>query len=53
MAGLERRSFEFRADANGEIEGIVIPYGESARIADFTERFEAGALTFDDVIANR
>lgn len=52
--GLERRAFEFRAsDDGGTVEGIVIPYGQAARIADFTERFLPGSLSFGDVIANR
>ena len=52
--GLERRAFEFRAsDDGGTVEGIVVPYGQPARIADFTERFLPGSLSFGDVIANR
>lgn len=52
--GVERRAFEFRAsDDGGTVEGIVIPYGQTAKIADFTERFLPGSLSFGDVIANR
>ena len=52
--GLERRAFEFRAsDDGGTVEGTVVPYGQPARIADFTERFLPGSLSFGDVIANR
>ena len=53
MEQLERRSFEFRAGGDGAIEGTVIPYGQSARIGDFTEKFLAGSINFSDVIANR
>ena len=52
--GIERRAFEFRAsDDGGTVEGIVIPYGQSATVADFTERFLPGSISFGDVIANR
>ena len=53
----ERRSFAFRAEdsAAGIIEGVVIPYNQSARISNFTEKFEPGSIQFsaDGVIANR
>lgn len=52
--GTERRAFEFRASDDGStITGIAIPYGEPARIGDFTEIFVPGSVTFADVIANR
>ncbi len=52
--GIERRAFEFRAsDDGGAVEGIVIPYGQPAKVADFTERFLPGSISFGDVIANR
>ena len=49
----ERRAFEFREAADGVLEGVVIPYGQTAKIGGFSERFEAGSVTFGDVIANR
>ena len=48
---MERRYVEFRAFA-GVIEGVVMRYGAEARIGDFTERFEPGALRYSDVIVN-
>ncbi len=51
--GVERRSFEFRAAGDGTtVEGVVVPYNSPTRVADFTERFLPGSLTFGDVIAN-
>lgn len=50
---MERRAFEFRASAEGVIEGTAIPYGAVATIGDFTERFLPGSVTFGSVIANR
>lgn len=49
----EFRSFEFREAADGVLEGVVIPYGQTAKIGGFTERFTAGSIQFGDVIANR
>jgi HK97 family phage prohead protease len=38
-----------RADSDGRvIEGTVVPYGESARIGHYTERFAAGAFAGTD-----
>lgn len=51
---IERRSIEFRNEGDGGlVSGIVIPYRQSAKIGTaFTERFEPGAVSFGDVIAN-
>ena len=53
--GMERRAFEFRAsDDGGTVEGAVIPYGQTAKIAgEFSERFMPGSVTFQDVLCNR
>lgn len=51
-AGIERRAFEFRADESGRIEGIAVPYNSPGTVADFTERFVPGSVTFRDVILN-
>lgn len=48
----ERRFAEFRVEAEGVIAGTAIRYGDTAKIGAFAERFEPGALRFDDVIAN-
>lgn len=48
----ERRFVEFRATSEGVITGTAIRYGDEARIGDFTERFEPGALRFGDVMVN-
>ena len=48
FAGLEVR------DAGAVVEGVVMPYGTTARIMGaFDESVEAGAFKFDDVILNR
>lgn len=49
---MEQRFCEFRATPEGVIEGVVMRYGSEAVIGDFRERFEAGALRYDDVIVN-
>ncbi len=53
--GVERRAFEFRASEDGgTVEGVVIPYGQTAKIAgEFSERFMPGSVAYGDVIANR
>ena len=51
-AGIERRSFEFRADESGRIEGVAIPYNSPGTVADFSERFAPGSISFQDVILN-
>ena len=54
LYGTERRACELRAsDDGGAVEGVLIPYGQTAKIADFTERFLPGSVSFGDVLANR
>jgi len=48
----ERRFVEFRATDDGIITGTAVRYGDVARIGDFSERFEAGSLRYDDVMVN-
>lgn len=48
----EFRAFEFRASETGVIEGVVIPYGQHAKVAYFEERFLPGSVRYSDVIAN-
>ena len=48
----ERRFAEFRVEGEGVIAGTAIRYGDLARVGSFAERFEPGALRFDDVIVN-
>ena len=41
-------------DAGAVVEGVVMPYGTTARIMGaFDESVEAGAFKFDDVVLNR
>jgi len=52
---IEYRSFgEFRFDAAaGVIEGVVMRYGDTAKLGRFEERFEPGSLTVsDDALVN-
>lgn len=53
---LERRAFEFRAVDDGAelpvLEGVAVPYGQRAKIGQFTEEFRAGGMTQVEVIAN-
>lgn len=51
MSDPERRFVEFRTDGDA-ITGVVVRYGDTASFGDWRERFEAGALTWTDVIAN-
>jgi len=46
MADLEMRAFEVRLDnaEDGTITGLAVPYGETADIGSYKERFQPGAI---------
>lgn len=52
MSETEKRFVEFRTDSDGTITGTVVRYGDRAKIGNYTESFEPGALRMDDVIVN-
>ena len=47
----ERRFVLFRADGDA-LTGVVVRYGDTAAFGEWRERFEPGALSYDDVIVN-
>lgn len=51
MNDREYRFVEFRADGDA-LTGIVVRYGDRARIGRFTESFKPGAIEFSDVTVN-
>ena len=49
----ERRAFELRAvDDDGTLLGIAMPFGTRGQVGRFTEQFEPGSITYDDVLVN-
>ena len=51
---VELRAFEVRADEQGMIAGVVIPYGQASVIVGaFEETFMPGSVRFDSVLVNR
>ena len=49
----EKRFVEFRAETPDVLSGIVLRYGDVAKISDWSERFEARSVTIaDDAIVN-
>jgi len=50
MSELETREFEIRAEEDGFIEGIAVPYGQVYNAGSFRERFERGAFEGSDAV---
>ena len=49
----EKRFVEFRAETPDVLSGVVLRYGDVAKIRDWSERFEARSITIaDDAIVN-
>lgn len=41
---MEIREFEVRADDEGVVRGIAVPYGDTINVSGYKERFERGAI---------
>ena len=52
---LERRAVEFRAEGNGTLSGVLIPYGVASDVSGlFRETFRAGSIRYgNSVLVNR
>ena len=52
---LERRAVEFRAEGNGTLTGVLIPYGIASDVSGlFKETFRAGSIRYGkSVLVNR
>ena len=50
---LERRAVEFRADGNGTLTGVLIPYGIASDVSGpfSSETFRAGSIRYGDKCA--